>query len=76
MRYWWVSQNQTYKQEISGGYMWSPKSGCNDTNVQSYLNMKEVALGDVIFSYYKGRLQNGRYCIWCCFQLNETRRVR
>jgi len=57
MRYWWVSQNQTYKQEISGGYMWSPKSGRNDTKVQSYLNMKEVALGDVIFSYYKGRLQ-------------------
>jgi hypothetical protein len=25
MRYWWVNQNQTYAQEISGGYLWSPK---------------------------------------------------
>ena len=25
MRYWWVNQNQTYKQELGGGYLWSPK---------------------------------------------------
>src|SRR6059036_2139534 len=25
MRYWWVNQNQTFRQEIAGGYLWSPK---------------------------------------------------
>ena len=24
-KYWWVNQNKTYKEEVSGGYMWSPK---------------------------------------------------
>ena len=23
MRYWWVNQNQTYRHEIQGGYLWS-----------------------------------------------------
>ena len=25
MRFWWVNQNQTYRQEVAGGYLWSPK---------------------------------------------------
>jgi hypothetical protein len=25
MKYWWVNQNQTWRDEIDGGYMWSPK---------------------------------------------------
>ena len=29
MRYWWVNQNQTFRQEISGGYLWSPKRNSN-----------------------------------------------
>ena len=29
MRYWWVNQNQTYRQEIEGGYLWSPKRNAN-----------------------------------------------
>jgi hypothetical protein len=24
MRYWCVNQNQTFRQEIEGGYLWSP----------------------------------------------------
>ena len=27
--YWWVSQNQTYKQEVPGNFMWSPKTNRN-----------------------------------------------
>jgi len=23
-KYWWVNQNQTFKQEFEGGYLWSP----------------------------------------------------
>src|SRR5271166_6431940 len=29
MRYWWVSQNQTYRHEVQGGYLWSPKRNAN-----------------------------------------------
>jgi drug/metabolite transporter (DMT)-like permease len=25
MRYWWVNQNQTYRHEVEGGCLWSPK---------------------------------------------------
>ena len=26
MRYWWVNQNQTYRTEVRGNFMWSPKT--------------------------------------------------
>ena len=29
MRYWWVNQNQTHRQEQAGGYLWSPKRNTN-----------------------------------------------
>jgi len=29
VRYWWVNQNQTFRQEIGGGYLWSPKRNAN-----------------------------------------------
>lgn len=51
MRYWWVNQNQTYKAEVGGGYVWSPKRNKNDARNQFYENMREVAPGDLIFSF-------------------------
>jgi hypothetical protein len=29
MRYWWVNQNHAFKQELGGGYLWSPKRNAN-----------------------------------------------
>ena len=29
MRFWWVNQNQTFRQELSGRYLWSPKRNAN-----------------------------------------------
>ena len=29
VRYWWVNQNQTYRHEVAGGYLWSPKRNAN-----------------------------------------------
>jgi putative restriction endonuclease len=51
MRYWWVNQNQTYRHEITGGYLWSPKRNKNGARNQFYENMREVAPGDLIFSF-------------------------
>jgi hypothetical protein len=51
MRYWWVNQNQTYRHEVPGGYLWSPKRKQNNTRNPYYDFMREVAPGDVIFSF-------------------------
>ena len=57
MNYWWVSQNQTYKQEIGGGYMWSPKANKNGNSLQSYTNMTEISAGDIVFAFYQRKVQ-------------------
>jgi hypothetical protein len=51
VRYWWVNQNQTFKQEFAGGYLWSPKRNKNLARNPFYESMREVAPGDVIFSF-------------------------
>ena len=52
MRYWWVNQKQTYRHDIGGGYLWSPKRRADQTRNRFYDNMKEVAPGDLVFSYW------------------------
>lgn len=51
MRYWWVNQNQTYRHEVPGGYLWSPKRKSNQARNPYYDFMREVAPGDIIFSF-------------------------
>src|SRR5947208_12469760 len=51
MRYWWVNQNQTFRQEIAGGYLWSPKQNANGARNPFYESMREVSPGDVVFSF-------------------------
>jgi hypothetical protein len=51
MRFWWVNQNQTYKHEIPGGYLWSPKRNRGGGRNPFYDFMREVSPGDVIFSF-------------------------
>jgi putative restriction endonuclease len=56
MRYWWVNQNQTYRHEISGGYLWSPKRNANGARNPFYESMREVAPGDLILSFIDTRI--------------------
>jgi putative restriction endonuclease len=51
MKYWWVNQNQTYKHEVPGGYLWSPKLRADGARNQFYENMLAVEPGDIIFSF-------------------------
>ena len=51
MNYWWVNQNQTYKNELLGGYLWSPKVNADGRKNISYDNMTAVTPGDIVFSY-------------------------
>lgn len=51
MRFWWVNQNQTYQHEVPGGYLWSPKRNRDGKRNPFYDFMREVAPGDVVFSF-------------------------
>lgn len=51
MNYWWVNQNQTYRHEIAGGYLWSPKVKTNGASNHFYDNMARVKPGDIVFSF-------------------------
>jgi hypothetical protein len=57
MRYWWVNQNQTYRQEIGGGYLWSPKRKRSGQMNPFYDFMREVAPGDLVFSFSDTRIR-------------------
>ena len=56
MRYWWVNQNQTYRHEVQGGYLWSPKRNANGARNPFYESMRKVAPGDIIFSFVDTRI--------------------
>jgi putative restriction endonuclease len=56
MRYWWVNQNQTFRHEIGGGYLWSPKRNANGARNPFYESMREVSPGDLIFSFVDTRI--------------------
>jgi hypothetical protein len=56
MRYWWVNQNQTYEHEISGQYLWSPKRKKDGALNPFYETMREVAPGDLVFSFANTRI--------------------
>jgi hypothetical protein len=51
MRFWWVNQNQTFVQETTGGYLWSPKRSTNGARNPFYEFMREVAPGDLVLSF-------------------------
>jgi len=57
MNYWWVNQNQTHSQEVSGGYMWSPKTNKSGHYNHFYNNMTLVKPGDIVYSFYKKEIK-------------------
>lgn len=57
MRYWWVNQKQTYRHEVPGGYLWSPKRKANGTRNAFYDFMREVAPGDAVFSFADAQIK-------------------
>jgi len=57
MKFWWVNHNQTYAQESSGGYIWSPTADMNGSRNQTYINLTLAEPGDIIFSYASAQIQ-------------------
>ena len=58
VRHWWVNQNQTYKAEVDGGYVWSPQTNKNGARNQFYENMREVSRSDLVFSFRDRRISD------------------
>ena len=58
MKYWWVNHKQTFKAEIDGGYIWSPKENKNGARNETYLNLTRTIPGDVVFSYANTQIQS------------------
>lgn len=52
-----MNQKQTYRREVPGGYMWSPKVKNDGRPMQQYTNMTVVDPGDVVLSYADGRIK-------------------
>jgi putative restriction endonuclease len=57
MKFWWVNHKQTFRQEFFGKYIWSPKRKRNDQINPFYETMREVAPGDIVFSFADGAIQ-------------------
>ena len=58
MKYWWVNHKKTYSQEVSGGYLWSPKAQKNGQRSHFYDNMMRAHPGDLIFSYANTKIRD------------------
>lgn len=57
MRFWWVNHKKTFKKEIEGGYIWSPKSEKDGARNQTYINLTETSPNDIVFSYASGKMR-------------------
>ncbi len=53
-RYWWVNHKQTSREEIRGGYLWSPKLKRDGSSNLFYSNMRRAEPGDCVLSYAGG----------------------
>ena len=57
-QFWWVNHKQTFRQEIDGQYLWSPKTQSNGARSQFYDNMRLATPGDLVLSYANGLVSN------------------
>jgi len=65
VKYWWVNQNQTFRQEFEGGYLWSPRTNRDGRRNPSYENMREMAPGDIVFSFSGGEILALSIVVYC-----------
>jgi hypothetical protein len=52
-----INQSQTYRAEVRGHFMWSPRRNANGVRNQFYENMRAVRPGDVVFSFCDTRIK-------------------
>lgn len=58
MNFWWVNHRQTARQEIAGGYLWSPKRMRHGGRSQYYEFMRETRPGDIVVSFANAKISH------------------
>ncbi|WP_341223963.1 HNH endonuclease [Loktanella salsilacus] len=71
MNYWWVNHKQTARQEIAGGYLWSPKRERNGNRSRYYDFMREARPDDVVVSFANAQI--GHFGIVTGFPLSAPK---
>ncbi len=56
MQFWWVNQNQTFKHERRGDFLWAPKRNANGARNPNYDFMEKIEPGDLIFSFVNSQI--------------------
>ena len=51
LHHWWVNHSKTFRLELDGGYLWSPKKNKKEPKSESYDNMTRLMPGDVVYSF-------------------------
>ncbi len=58
MRYWWANQNQnTYRAEVAGGYLWSPRHRSDGSRNPFYDNLRLAQPGDMVFAFHESAIR-------------------
>lgn len=57
MRFWWVFQNKTWREEQGGGYLWAPKRNSKGQSFFYWNNVAQVEPGDLVFACYDQRIK-------------------
>ncbi len=58
MRYWWANQNQnTYRAEVAGGYLWSPRHRSDGSRNPFYDNLRLAQAGDMVFAFHESAIR-------------------
>ena len=71
MQFWWVNHAQTRRQEVDGGYLWSPVAKANGARNRFYDNMRSATPGDLVLSYADGQV--GRIGIVADFAISAPK---
>jgi putative restriction endonuclease len=56
-RFWWVNHKKTFREEVDGGYLWSPKTEISGARSQFYDNLRIARPGDGVISYSNGLIK-------------------
>jgi hypothetical protein len=56
VRYWWIRRDKLFRQELSGGYIWTARRNSETSRSHSRENVLAVAAGDAILFCAEGRI--------------------
>jgi putative restriction endonuclease len=62
VRYWWVRHDKSFRQELSGNYIWTSKRNSSGGRARSNETILGVAAGDLILFCAEGRISHVGRC--------------